>query len=284
MISKQQWEKGIRALRTDKFYDDKKKALRELEKALVGAMSFPSSRFGILFSGGIDSTLIAFIAKKLGKEFICYTVGFYDSDQKFPEDVEIADRVAKHFGFKHRKIILNFNEIEKVLADTAAVVGPDVVKVGVGAVLVAASPEIKKDGISVVYSGLGSEEIFAGYQRHKEAADVHEECWRGLLLMYDRDFLRDFPIAESLGLELKTPFLNYDLIRTAMQVPAEWKIKDGCTKYVLREVAVGLGIPKEFAFRKKRAAQYGSRIDKAIAKLASRRGFKLKKDYLSSLK
>ena len=54
-------------------------------------------------------------------------------------------------------------------------------------------------------------------------------------------------------------------------------------KLILRKIANELGLKKEFAFRKKRAAQYGSRFDRAILRLGKRKGFKYKKDYLKSL-
>ena len=66
-----------------------------------------------------------------------------------------------------------------------------------------------------------------------------------------------------------------------MQLPGKWKLSEVEKKIILREVAEEfLG---EFAWRKKKAAQYGSCFDKAIGKLAKQKGFKLKKDYLGSL-
>ncbi len=51
-------------------------------------------------------------------------------------------------------------------------------------------------------------------------------------------------------------------------------------KKILREAAVVIGLPKEFSFRKKRAAQYGARTDHALSKIARRNGFSYKKDYI----
>jgi len=50
---------------------------------------------------------------------------------------------------------------------------------------------LKKDKCDIVLSGLGSEEIFAGYQRHKEALNINKECLHGLRMMYERDLYRD---------------------------------------------------------------------------------------------
>ncbi|MDP4012946.1 MAG: asparagine synthase-related protein, partial [Candidatus Nanoarchaeia archaeon] len=61
------------------------------------------------------------------------------------------------------------------------------------------------------------------------------------------------------------------------------KINNEMNKIVLREAAVKLGLPKEFAYRPKKAAQYGSKFDKTIQKLALKKGFEHKQDYLESL-
>ena len=150
-----------------------------------------------------------------------------------------------------------------------------------GAVILAARELARKDKINYFFSGLGSEEIFAGYERHTKATNVNRECWQGLKQMWDRDLVRDFNLGKELKMTVKTPFLDSELIRTAMRIPGEWKINDTEKKIILSEIADEfLG---EFAWRKKKAAQYGSCFDKAIGKLAKKHGFEFKKDWLESL-
>ena len=116
---------------------------------------------------------------------------------------------------------------------------------------------------------------------YRGVANINHECWQGLKYMHDRDLVRDFNLAKELNIEIKTPFLDKDLIAYAMKLPGDWKIQEEKKKVILREVAEEfLG---EFAWRKKKAAQYGSCFDKAINKLTRKNGFKLKKDYLDSL-
>ncbi len=80
-----------------------------------------------------------------------------------------------------------------------------------------------------------------------------------------------------------TPFLDEGLIIAAMGIPAKYKISGTEKKLILRETAAGMGLPMETAFRKKLAAQYGSGFDKAIEKLATKNGFRHKRDYLASI-
>lgn len=245
----------------------------------------PEEKFGILFSGGIDSTLIAFIAKKFGKDFTCYTTALEEQGLKKAEDLEYAEKIAKKLGFKLRTIKLNLKEVEECLKKTIRITGKtDVITIGVGTTFVPACEQAKKDGIRIIFSGLGSEEIFAGYERHEKAKDINKECQEGLKNIKARDLDRDEAIAEYYDLELKLPFLDKEIVDYALKIPGEYKIKEGIKKFILRKSAMNLGLPEEYAMRKKRAAQYGSRIDNAILKLTKKSGLKYKADYLKSLK
>jgi asparagine synthase (glutamine-hydrolysing) len=200
------------------------------------------------------------------------------------KDLIAATAVAKEMNFKLVKKELLLQEIESLLKRVIKIIPlKDVVNVEVGIVALAAIELAKNNGEAALFSGLGSEEIFAGYQRHAEAKDVNEECWNGLRNMWRRDLQRDFAIATATDMKILTPFLDEEVITTAMQLPPEWKINDKEKKIILREVAIELGIPEKFAFRKKSASQYGSSISKAVEKLARRDGFNYKKDYIDSL-
>ncbi len=278
-MNKKQWFDFINSLITDNIIENKKKAKELLEKELINSIKkrIPDKKFGILFSGGVDSSTIALIAKNFSKNFICYTVGFKNS-----EDVKYAKLVAKKLKIKLKIKILELEDIEKIIKKLVKILSNvDVVSIGVGLVTYSASELAKKDKINVIFTGLGSEEIFAGYQRHKEAEDINEECWNGLKQMFERDLMRDIPIGEYLKVKFETPFLDENVIKTAMQIPAKYKI-DKENKLILREISYDLGL-KEFAFRKKKAAQYGSNFIKALDKIAKKNGFKYKKEYLQSL-
>ena len=279
-MTEKEWLKKLETLKTDEVIEKKDKCITAVEEKLLNAIkkNLPNEKFGILFSGGIDSTLLAMIAKKENKNFICYTVGM-----KNATDVQGAEEAAMILGFKHKVRILNDEEAEKIIHKMIKTLNePDVMKVGVGAVVYAGLEIAKMDGITKVLGGLGSEEIFAGYERHLESDDINKECWKGLETMWQRDISRDKKIADLFGIKLITPFLDADLIKTAMKVPGKYKIDMNHKKLILREIAYGLGMPKEFAFRKKTAAQYGSNFDKAIMRIAKKKGFHLKKDYLNS--
>ena len=283
LISYADWENYINSLKTSRLIKNRKEAIDLVNSSLFSAMKKRTSKlkkFGILFSGGIDSSLIALIAKNLNCDFICYSVGLENS-----KDLTSAEEVAVNLGLKLKTKVISLKEAEGTIKKVVKILreNANVVNVGVASVVFSAAENAKNDKINILFSGLGSEEIFAGYQRHKAAKDINEECWNGLKTMWGRDFKRDYLIAKALKIKMLTPFLDEEVIKSAMQIPGEWKIKGDVVKYVLREAAVEIGLLKEFAFRKKLAAQYGSNFDKAIEKLARKNGFKYKKDYLDSL-
>lgn len=287
LVQESEWKKLIESLKTRERIKDKEEAKRRLREKLVSAIieRIPNKKFGVLFSGGVDSSFIAAVCQKEKADFTCYTVGFQDEGTNEPEDVKEAGKVAQQLGLHWKKKICLLKEAEEIIKETVRILKPvkktDVVNVGVGAVILAASKLAQEDGISYLFSGLGSEEIFAGYERHDKAQDKNEECWEGLKKMWSRDLVRDFALAQELDVIIRTPFLDSELIKTAMQVPVEWKISKDEKKIILREIAQEyLG---GLAWRKKKAAQYGSCFDKAIGKLARKNKFIFKKEWLERL-
>ena len=264
---------------------DHKLILKELKDLLVDSVkkNIPEEKFGILFSGGVDSTVIAKICREQKANFICYTSALKEKGLKGAEDLIYAKKAAKKFKLKLKVKTINLNETEKYIKIILKIIKePNVVKVGVALPFYIAFEMAKKDKVNILFSGLGSEELFAGYERHIKAKNINKECFNGLLNMYERDITRDTKIAKALKINLKLPFLEKELINYSLRIPSKFKLTEDKNKLILREVAAQLGL-KEFAWRKKRAAQYGSKFDRAILKLAKRNGFKYKKDYLKSL-
>ncbi len=263
--------------------EHKKLDRMRLKGLLVNAVSkrIPDNKFGILFSGGVDSTAIALICKKLGVDFTCYTAAIDDKRIAESEDLIYSKRIAKDLGLKLKVKKIKIKELEKYVKKVVPLIeDSNVVKVEVALPFYLACEMAKKDGIKVMFSGLGSEEIFAGYQRHRESANVNNECVSGLLKMYERDLYRDDVVTMNNNLELRLPFLDKKLVDYSLKIPAKFKMIDGKDKLVFREVIEEMGLKNEYAFRKKRAAQYGSKFHKGVEKLTRESKLKLKADYL----
>ena len=241
----------------------------------------PKRKFALLFSGGIDSTIIAKILKDNKQKFNCYLCILDDPNLKPPQDLAYAIKAAKKLNLNLKIIKVKLKEIKQYLKTIIPLIEDyNVVKVGVALTFFAAAEQAKKDGCKVIFSGLGSEEIFAGYQRHKDSHYLNKECLSGLIKIYERDLYRDDVITMFNNLELRLPFLDKELVEYALKVPPTLKLKNHQEKYILRLFAKSIKIPEEFANRKKKAAQYGSNFHKAISKLTKQNKFKFKSDYL----
>ncbi len=267
--------------------------LTDLEALFMKAMerrvkSHEGKRLAVAFSGGIDSTLIALALKRMKADFMCYTAAYMDTGYSIPRDLVWAGDVAKELELPLKVLEVSIEQADPVIREVMKIIKePDVVKVGVGATGFVVGRAAKKDGCVALFTGLGSEEIYAGYYRHevvlKQGKNVNEECLRGLHGIYARDVERDVALCEAAGLELLVPFLDNDLIDYSLRIPFKHKITPEQKKIILRKLAIRMGIPTHIAERKKLAAQYGSNLDKAIDKAARKHGFKYKKQYLTAL-
>jgi len=258
-----------------------------LLESIVKRVPKDGSPVGVLFSGGVDSTFLAYSLKMLKEQgrikndLVCYTSGFVSEGQDEAKDLVASTKIAKEYGFDLQTNVIGIDEVEKMIKKVISIISDtNVIKVGVGVTGLAAGTIIT--GTKVVFTGLGSEEIFAGYERHRKAEDVNKECLTGLEMIYERDCYRDMMICKEAGLELRLPFLDNDVVEYALRIPAKFKL-DIQNKMILRDVAKSIGIHEKFAERKKLGAQYGSKFDKALSMLAKRNGFKYKSDYLKSL-
>ncbi len=256
---------------------------KRLEECLLNSISVQTQNlksFGIMFSGGVDSTFLARVSQELDRNFTCYTFGLEES-----QDIEWARKVSEEFGFSLKEYILeDIYEVEELLPTLIYVIeDDDVMKLSVAIPFYYAGAMAKKDKNKVMFSGLGSEELFAGYERHKGSTpeEVHRNCVDGLKSMWIRDLYRDNCVLMWNTQELRVPFLDLDVVNTALSFDPRYRIYQGHKKYVFRKIAEKyLGT---FAWRPKKAAQYGSGIMKVLKKLAKERGFGYIRDYVKSL-
>ena len=254
----------------------KEKFLEAVEKRV------PEGDVGLLFSGGVDSTLIAAALQELGKDFTAYTAGIQHGNVNAPRDMDWAEEVAEDMDIELEAYEADLEEVEETLPEIVDwISSTSVVKNGV-ALPFHFSLKDSREKEQVIMSGLGSEQLYAGY--HRQQGYLNKECLSGLRGIFERDLYRDNVISFRNGRELRLPFLDHDLIEHALTIPEEYKVKDDYRKYVLRKAAEKLGVPEKVAWRGKTAAQYGSNFDKAIDRLSRDKDFDHKQEYLNSLR
>ena len=285
-MNQQEWNEFVKQCRTLTCGEKSKDIL---QSSLVSAIikRIPSQKFGLFLSGGVDSSFISLVLNHHKIPFRAYTVGFLEGDMELSNDIIFARKIAKELSLDYHEKIYSLLEAEEIILKTVSILEKPqqidadyVVKIGVGSVIVACAGIAQE---KTFFSGIGSEEIFAGYDRHAKADDINEECWRGLSMMWQRDFSRDGAIGNALGITYLTPFLDEQVIVEAMKFPGPEKIVGDQKKVILRRIAQEYGLSKEIAWRKKQGAQYGSKFDIALEKLAKKYGYKTKGEYLQSL-
>ncbi|UCF09081.1 MAG: asparagine synthase, partial [Thermoplasmata archaeon] len=224
---------------------------------------------GILFSGGLDSSLIAYLAKKhAGDARLClYTVGLEDS-----QDLKCSEEAAHLLGMELRKVIISTEEVLEAVPKVSHIIGSrHPVKLTFELPLYFCLQHVGED---MVLGGQGADELFGGYARYlkMEEEDLESALKTDVKNLIDRDIRMDRRLAAHFQKVLKTPYLDPDVMKTAMDIPVKVKVDQGRRKIILREAAARIGLPLNIRKREKRAAQYGSGILKTLRKAAKGRG------------
>lgn len=261
---------------------DERTAIKLLGGALQKAVAEGlAPKTGLAFSGGVDSSLISALARS---DITLYSVGFEGS-----HDLQHAQYAAEVLGLNgnlHAKIITQ-KEIEEHIPDVIrSVKGTDPMAVEIGLPLFIAAREAHKDGMKVMLSGQGADELFAGYQRYIRSLHLADEIEKDVKNLVEIGIDRDRAVASANSIELRTPYLDRNVIEMGLQIAPELKIrkKDGnyVRKYILRRVAENI-IPHELAWMEKKAIQYGTGVHRELGRLAKSCGFRSTGRYLASL-
>lgn len=247
---------------------------------------------GVIYSGGIDSALLAYYASK-HSDVTAYTVGVEGAS-----DIPFAKQLNS--DFKHEIIILSDDDVDQhldtvlpIIKETEGHLSP--VRVGAELPSYFASKAAAEDGHNVVLSGQGPDEMFGGYARYLPL--LFEEGYPALEALLKKDTIElkdeiikiDRAICAHNGVELRNPFLTDDFVDFGLSIDVGDKIwfgdekpkyphEDCDGKYVIRKFcekkAAEEVLPKDIVWRPKKAAQYGSGTHKVLDRLAKKYGFK----------
>ncbi len=256
-------------------------AVSAYEKSLLASMKKRTQDFdrvGIIFSGGIDSVIIAWLAKKMVREVTCYTGGVKDSS-----DVAFARHIAKKLNLKLRVNELSQDEVEQIIPEVMDVIeDTNAGQVEVAVPVYAAIKLAHEDGIKVMFTGQGADELFGGYSWYTKVVEkegyqkLRDHMTEDLLLLYRETLEREDKITMAHSIEMREPFLDMSVIRVSMQIAMKLNVKSGDDvfgKHVHRRLAQKLGIPRNIAYRIKEAAQHGSGMHSVFDAIARKHGF-----------
>lgn len=244
-----------------------------LEEAIIAAVNLRSDEGVTAFSGGVDSSLVAKLA---GRE--CVAVGLADS-----HDLRQARHAAGILGLDCTYVPVTETEIEQALPIVVATIPKkDPVSAGIALTQYFIARFAGEHGYSRIITGQGADELFGGYSRYMESANLNDELARDFLGL-EAQARRDQGIAALHGTYLSMPYLDLRVVRAAQKIPASEKVQGTRRKIPLREVAER-HIPPDLAWYEKKAMQYGSGVWNTMRKLARKNGYKTSmQDYIDHI-
>ena len=239
--------------------------LREALEAAVRRQLMSDVPYGVLLSGGLDSSVISAVAKKYASRRVesngkqeawwpqlhSFAVGL-----KGAPDLAKAREVADHIGTVHHEINYTIQEGLDAVRDVIYFIETyDVTTVRASTPMYLLARVIKSMGIKMVLSGEGADEVFGGYLYFHKAPDArafHEETLRKLSKLYLYDCLRANKSLAAWGVEGRVPFLDKEFLDVAMRLNPAAKMCPGKTieKKIVREAFQDM-LPAGVAWRQK---------------------------------
>ena len=250
--------------------------LRETLEAAVIKRLRSDVPLGAFLSGGLDSSIIAALARRQLDELHTFAVGLEGS-----ADLLAARRVAEHLDTIHHEHLITRDEVQRDLPEILFHLesyDQDLVRSAVPCWYVSclASKQVK-----VVLTGEGADELFAGYTYYREYDDpaaLHQELRRSILAMHNINLQRVDRMTMAHGIEARVPFLDTAMIEATMSIPAEVKLRrvgdKRIEKWILRKAFEDM-LPSEIVWRDKEQFDEGSGLADLLADEAGRRGVSL---------
>ncbi len=229
----------------------------------------------IAFSGGLDSSLIAAIChnSEFSEYIELYAVGMAGSHdllqtKKAAELLGLGDKLHLHEP--------SIGDVEIALPYVIkAIESTEPQKVSIALPFFFASRNAHEDGLRVMLSGQGADELFAGYKRYGSMSS--EQLLQALEIdlsnIARNNLERDDAVTMANAVELRVPYLDRAVVEMALGISPDLKIHNGTRKYILRKAATRI-LPEELVLKEKKAAQYSSGMYSALEKLGKKNGFR----------
>lgn len=241
------------------------KAIRDALTASIKRHLMTDVPYGVLLSGGLDSSIVAAVAKQFVEKRIedndsskawwptlhTFAVGLENSP-----DLIAAQKVADHIGSIHHNLTYTIQDGIDALPDVIYHLETyDVTTIRASTPMYLMARKIRAMGIKMVLSGEGADELFGGYlyfHKAPNAKEFHQETVRKLDKLHWYDCLRANKSMSAWGVEARVPFLDREFIDIAMNTNPDAKMitKDKMEKHILREAFSDL-LPESIAWRQK---------------------------------
>lgn len=240
--------------------DEHVQVVRQALESAVASHLMSDVPVGAFLSGGLDSSVIAALARQHVRELHTFSVGVADSS-----DILAARRVAAHIGSIHHEYLFTPTEVLALLPEIIYYLesfDQDLVRSAIPCYFCS---RLASDYVKVILTGEGADELFAGYKYHKtinNPATLHQELCRTVTTLHNINLQRVDRLTMRHGVEGRVPFLDTGFIQTSLSVPAELKLVtmpngQRMEKWVLRQACADL-LPPEIVWRVKEQFDEGS--------------------------
>lgn len=248
--------------------------IRSVKKRLLADPTVPVGSF---CSGGLDSSIVAAIASEEIPHLHTFVVGMRDADGSESDDFKAARLAARHIGSTHHELAFTEEEYYEALPRVIHKLesyDPSLVRCAVPCYFTC---KLAAEYVTVVLTGEGADELFAGYHymKHFPLIKVNEEGRRCTQNLHNINLQRADRMGMYFNLELRVPFLDKEMIDLAMQIPPELKIReqggDKIEKWIFRKAFADSGLlPDEILWRYKVQYTQGAGCEDLGEKLAER--------------
>jgi len=234
------------------------------ELFVEGVKNTAQGEIAILFSGGLDSTLIATVARQFTTKPLLVTAGIAGS-----QDLEAARKIAKELDLPHKEVVLTEDEIVKVYKKCYKIRKGDLLKVELMVPVFSCCREAARAGKWKILSGSGAEELFIGYDRYfkYKGKQLEKLLVKEIADLPNGDCGAQDLIAKNFGIRAAFPFLYPPFVKEVLATPLKERLGTREDKKpLLRKIASALDVPQDAIDRKKKAMQYGSGVHKILVK------------------
>ena len=217
---------------------------------------------GIIYSGGIDSSVVLREVVKRHDDVMAFTIGTENS-----EDFEISSRYCREMNIKHVMITLDQRDIRKESVRRAIELTElneylDVINAVISLPLF---ERIHQEGIKVVLGGDGSDELFAGYHMYQHVSNDDESqlFLHNLLSLHRTELQRVDRCSMAYEVEVRVPFLDREVVDLALRMPVAWKANNEAEKWPVRQ-AFKDELPEYITSRRKNPLSYSSGLHERV--------------------